>query len=210
MLNRGNARATVFHTPDDYAEFVGLLNEGRQKYAVEVLAFCLMPNHFHLVTRADDGTELSALMQWWLTSHVRRHHKRKATSGHVWQGRFKSFPIQEDAHLLTVLRYVLLNPVRAQLVQDPWAWRWSSLWFDALVSPWPVLFPRTLRAFLAGPTDEATDAELARAIKRGSPYGDAGWRAEASKSWGLDATLTQQGRPRVFAGEPPIDDCATK
>lgn len=195
VLNRGNARATVFHTPSEYFDFVGLLGEARKQFAVEVLAFCIMPNHFHLVTQTHDGAELSALMQWWLTSHVRRHHKRKGTSGHVWQGRFKSFPVQEDHHLLTVLRYVLLNPARARLVQDPWAWRWSSLWFDELVSPWPVLWPGDMRQFLAGPVDEERDARLALAIRRGAPYGDPHWRAEIAKVGGLEATLNSQGRP---------------
>lgn len=201
VLNRGNARATVFHSPSEYYDFVGLLDEARKKFAVQILAFCLMPNHFHLVTQTGDGAELSALMQWWLTSHVRRHHKRLATSGHVWQGRFKSFPVQEDNHLLTVLRYVLRNPVRARLVQDPWEWRWSSLWFDELVSPWPVLWPGDMRRFLAGDDDDERDSEIKDAIRRGAPYGDERWRHDAAERWGLAATLNGRGRP----GVPDID-----
>ena len=57
-------------------------------------------------------------MQWWMTSHVRRYHRHYRSHGHVWQGRFKIFPIQQDGHLLTVLRYVLRNPVRAGLVEQ--------------------------------------------------------------------------------------------
>lgn len=91
VLNRGNGRAKVFHSVGEYDDFIGLLSEARDRHAVELLAFCVMPNHFHLVTRVEEVGELSAMMQWWLTSHVRRHHRRHITSGHVWQGRFKSF-----------------------------------------------------------------------------------------------------------------------
>src|SRR4051812_34758929 len=107
VLSRGNDRATVFHSPSEYQSFIALLDEARQRHPVDLLAFCLMPNHFHLVVRVEQSEDLSAMMQWWLTSHVRRQHLRHASSGHVWQGRFKSFPIQADAHLLAVLRYVL-------------------------------------------------------------------------------------------------------
>ena len=81
VLNRGNARAQVFHTQSEYADFVGLLDDARLKHGVGILAFCLMPNHFHLVTQVEDGTSLSAMMQQWLTAHVRRHHKRRGTAG---------------------------------------------------------------------------------------------------------------------------------
>src|SRR5438309_4441079 len=85
-----------------------------------------MPNHFHLALwpRADGA--LSAYMRWMLTAHVRRYHQHYHGSGHVYQGRFRSFPIQEDDHLLAVLRYIERNPVRAGLVSRAQDWRWSS------------------------------------------------------------------------------------
>ena len=96
-----------------------------------------MPNHFHLIVQP----ALSPFMQWWMTSHVRRHHQHYRSHGHVWQGRFKSFPIQRDAHLLTALRYVLRNPVRAGLVERTMDWPWSSLRFPHLNDPVPVETP---------------------------------------------------------------------
>jgi len=83
---------------------------------VGLFAVCVLPNHFRVVVQPGPPHQLSAGRQWWLTSHVRRDHRHHHRSGHVWQGRFKSFPIQQDAHLLTVLRDVLLTPVRAGLV----------------------------------------------------------------------------------------------
>ena len=94
-----------------------------------VQAYCLMPNHFHLVLRPRADGDLSRFMQWLLTSHVRRYHRHYHSSGHVWQGRFKAVPIQDDEHLLTVLAYVEANPLRARLVPKGTDWLWSSLRF---------------------------------------------------------------------------------
>ncbi len=204
VLNRGNARATVFHSDAEYADFVGRLDEARKRYHVDLLAFCIMPNHFHLVTQVEDGARLSAMMQWWLTSHVRRHHSRRGTkgTGHIWQGRFKSFPVQEDAHLLTVLRYVLRNPFRARLVDDPWKWRWSSLWFDEMIAPWPVPMPIDLRQWLGAPMDAEREDDLRNAILRSAPYGDEGWREKTAKEQGLESTLRPIGWPGHAAPNP--------
>lgn len=97
-----------------------------------------MPNLFHVVLEPAHQTALSQFMQWLLTSHVRRYHQHYGGSGHVWQGQFKSFPVQRDEHLITVLRYVLQNPVRAGLSSTPREWLWSSLRRPQVVDPWPV------------------------------------------------------------------------
>lgn len=203
VLSRGNDRATVFHSASEYQAFITLLDEARQRHPVDLLAFCLMPNHFHLVARVEQSVELSAMMQWWLTSHVRRHHRRHASSGHIWQGRFKSFPIQEDAHLLTVLRYVLLNPCRAQLVQSPWEWPWSSLRFDRMLEPWPLEPAQGVRAWLAMPREEEPEEEVRVSMRRGAPFGDPRWRARTAAAWGLESTLRPRGRPKT-AGAAPV------
>lgn len=199
VLSRGNGRATVFHSAGDYENFIGLLDDARRRHAVDLFAFCIMPNHFHLVARFDESEQLSEMMQWWLTSHVRRHRKRHETTGHIWQGRFKSFPVQEDGHLLTVLRYVLINPARARLVQSPWGWRWSSLWFHPMLAPWPVPPPAPMPEWLATPCDEEEVKDVRASIRRGAPFGDESWRTEAARSWGLERTLRPLGRPRSVA-----------
>lgn len=104
-----------------------MLAEAKKRESVKLFGFCLMANHFHLVVEPAHPTALSQFMQWLLTSHVRRYHQHYGTSGHVWQGRFKSFPVQRDEHLITVLRYVLQNPVRAGLSNTAREWPWSSL-----------------------------------------------------------------------------------
>ena len=116
VLNRGNARQRVFHKEADYQAFLRLFNEAQDRCAMRLLAYCLMPNHFHLVLWPHGDGDVSRWMQWIQTTHVRRYHEHYHTTGHVWQGRFKAFPIQEGDHLLTVLRYVERNPFRAGLV----------------------------------------------------------------------------------------------
>ena len=125
----------VFHKDGDYAAFLKLTKQANERIQMRLLAYCLMPNHFHMVLWPINDGDLSDWMQWLTTAHVRRYHRHYKSSGHVWQGRFKSFPIQSDEHLLTVMRYVERNPVRAQPLptlksQD---WPWSSVGIGYLV-----------------------------------------------------------------------------
>src|SRR5262249_41326845 len=126
VLNRGNGRGTVFHKNGDFDAFLKLLCQAGERTPMRLLAYCLMPNHFHLALWPRHDVDLSDYMRWLLTAHVPRYHQHYHSSGHVWQGRFRAFPIQEDDHLLTVLRYIERNPVRANLVECAQEWRWSS------------------------------------------------------------------------------------
>lgn len=194
VLNRGNAGMTVFQSAAEYEELITMMDDARKRYGVDLLAFCVMPNHFHLVAHVDEAPALSAFMQQWLTSHVRRYQQRHQTTGHVWQGRFKSFLIQEDAHLLTVLRYVLMNPVRARLAASAWGWRWSSLWFDPMISVWPVDPPIGLRAWLGAALDEQQLVGVRESVRRGTPFGGADWREQVVRSHGLEHSVRRVGR----------------
>jgi putative transposase len=126
VINRGNGRQEVFHKDDDFQAFITLLREAKEKHPVKLLGYCLMSNHFHLLLSPDQADDLSKFMQWLMTSHVRRYHRHYRSSGHVWQGRYKSFIVDNDRHLLTVLRYIEGNPVRICLIQSADEWRWSS------------------------------------------------------------------------------------
>ncbi len=195
VLNRSNDRAAVFRTPAEYSDFIQGLYEARERFEVRFYAFCLMPNHFHFVAKNVESGSLSTFMQWLMTRHVRRHHKRCGTSGHIWQGRFKSFPVQEDEHLLTVLRYVLLNPVRAHLVDSADQWRWSSLNHSRLVDPWPVALPTHLETWLADPLPEPELEAVRNSVRRRAPFGSPIWQALTAKANGLESTLRSVGRP---------------
>ena len=126
-INRGNARVDVFDKKEDFVAFLDLMEEANERLPMRVLAWCLMSNHFHLVLWPHADGDLSRWMQWLLTLHVRRYHRHYHSSGHVWQGRFKAFPIEGDEHRWTVLRYVERNALRANMVVRAEDWMWSSL-----------------------------------------------------------------------------------
>lgn len=126
ILNRGNGRQRVFHRDADYLEFENLLWQLQDEFEIDLYAYCLMPNHFHLLLKVRRGEDLSRGMQWFTTTHVRRYHRLHRSSGHVWQGRYKSFIVEEDNHYLTVVRYIEGNPVRANMVETATDWVWSS------------------------------------------------------------------------------------
>ncbi|MDH5670073.1 MAG: transposase [Nitrospira sp.] len=127
VLNLGNARAESFRKPEDSAAFLALLREAIERVPVRLLAYCVRPTHVHLAVWPTRGRDLRRFLHWLLTAHVRRYHRHYQSSGHVWQGRFKAFPIQRDDHLLTVLRYIERNLLRAGLVARADEWRWSNL-----------------------------------------------------------------------------------
>lgn len=202
-LNRGNGRAEVFHKEGDYQAFIDLMALACDRLPMRVLGYCVMPNHFHLVLRPHDDGDLSRWMQWLLTSHVRRYHRHYDTEGggHVWQGRFKAFPIQADEHLLAVLRYVERNPLRANLVERSEDWRWSSLrWWSSRAQPawlsaWPIARPRNWRQRV-NQAERGEEVEaLRRCVARGRPFGSDRWAAQAASRLGLESTLRPRGRP---------------
>jgi putative transposase len=202
VLNRGNARAEVFHQAEDFDAFVDRFEPACERLPMRILAYCVMPNHFHLVLRPFEDGDLGRWMQWLMTSHVRRYHRHYGGSGHVWQGRFKAFPIQEDEHLLTVLRYVERNPLRANLVRKAEKWRWSSLRLrsphaDAgILARSPVLLPSNWIQCVHEPLTEAELAAVRGSVNRGTPFGGARWTRTAAANLGLEFTLRPPGRPR--------------
>jgi putative transposase len=202
VINRGNARQAVFHKEGDYEAFVKLMTDAHERLPMRVIAYCLMPNHFHFVLWPHGDGDLSRWMQWLMTAHVRRYHRHYGTDGHVWQDRFKAFPIQQDEHLLTVIRYVERNPLRADLVQRAEDWRWSSL--AALRADEPLAFlhsgpvPRGkgwLRTVNAAQTEAELEA-IRRHIARGAPFGSPTWQKTTARRLGLESTLRPRGRPR--------------
>ena len=204
VINRGNGRAHVFHAEGDFHAFIGLLGDACRRLPMRVLAYCLMPNHFHLALWPYGDGDLSRWMQWLLTAHVRRYHRWYESSGHVWQGRFKAFPIEQDEHLLTVLRYIEQNPIRAKLVTRAEDWRWSSArhWFGSGSEPaidiGPVARPSPWLAWI---NEEAAGMQLERirmSVNRGSPFGSPRWVERTAAMLGLEGSLRSPGRPRKW------------
>ncbi len=204
VLNRGNAGSEVFHEARDYAEFVELLQEETETRKVRLLAYCLLPDHFHLVLWPRKDGDLSHRMQWLSTSHVRRYHRQHQSSGHIWEGSFRAFPIQADEHLLTVLRYVEQNPVRLKelKLRKPERWSWSSVGKDVAGLERPAIDPGPVdrgRNWLKSVQQPLTAEELAmvrHSVVRGTPFGDPKWLQRIVAKLGLESTVRPRGRPR--------------
>jgi putative transposase len=166
-----------------------------------------MPNHFHLALWPRHDRDLSDYMMWLLTAHVRRYHQHYHSSGHVWQGRFRAFPIAEDDHLLTVLRYIERNPVRAGLADRAEDWRWSSAALVAAGAPaldlGPVPRPANWLGHVNEPQTEAEVERLRESLRRGRPFGAPAWMEKAAQRLGLEASLRPRGRPRKAVPDPP-------
>jgi len=195
VINRGNGRATIFHKAQDYQAFLSILALAKARHPVKIFAFSLMPNHFHFVIESSHHRSLSQFMQWLLTSHVRRYHNHYGSSGHVWQGRFKSFPVQRDEHLLMVLRYVLQNPVRSGLAESVDGWPWSSWCRSGLADPWPVEVEASWLTKVDDPLSALELVSIRESANRQRPFREKNWPTKIASQFGLESTMRPRGRP---------------
>ncbi len=206
-LNRGNLRADIFKKESDFIAFEKLLHEGLQRYQVELFSYQLMSNHFHLVLRPLVDGEMSRFMGWIAGTHTMRYHAHHQTSGqgHVYQQRYKSFPIQDDDHFYIVCRYVERNAMRAGLVDRAEDWRWGSLWrwlqkpepTPKILSKWPL--PR-LPKWADRVNEPQTKQELEAvriSAQRGRPLGDESWVKSIVRRLHLESTIRPRGRQQV-------------
>ncbi len=213
VLNRGNGRARLFHKPADYEAFLQIMIAVKEAVPVKVLGLCLMPNHWHLALEPESDGDLSKFMLRLTTTHVRRvfAHRHDRDGGHLYQGRFKNFPVQEDYHLLTLLRYMEANPIRTDLVERARDWKWSSLQIRRTGKPAGLL--DRLPVELPGDWDRVVqsrwkDEELKRVrdcLIRGRPFGTDRWVDQTAEKLGLGFTLRNRGRPRKSPVEPPVE-----
>jgi putative transposase len=210
-LNRGNNRAPVFFESCDYLAFLESLRQTKERFPFRLFAYCLMTNHYHLVLQPEAGQNISRILQSLTVAHTWHYHRRCRTSGHVWQGRFKSPVIQDDEHLLTVLRYVESNPLRARMVSDLAAYPWSSYvchglgksiaWVDETPA-WTQLGrtdqhrQRHWRKWLHTPLSEKELSAVRRSVTTGRPYGSVRWVEGIANRLGIDLTSRPRGRPR--------------
>ena len=200
VINRGNDRRKVFQKRGDYLAFLRFMAEAQRRCPMRVLAYCLMPNHFHLVLWPESVIALSEYMHALMNAHVRNYHQHYGTCGHghIWQGRFKNFPVQHDGHLLRVLRYVEANALRAKLVRRAEDWSWGSLpaaeGERPELTPSPVERPSDWLDFVNTPAGPQLKG-LRHSVRRGTPYGEAAWQKRVAKESGLEFTLRPPGRP---------------
>jgi putative transposase len=210
ILDRDNARLTIFEKDGDFEAFEGVLEQAIARYGTDVLAWCLMPNHWHLVVILHEDGELSRFVGWLTLTHTQRWHAHYCSTGngHLYQGRFKSFSVQDKGYLLTVCRYIERDALRANLVANAQEWRWSSLWRwhqgnaeqKRMLATRPIRRSPNWLEFVNAPQSENELQALRRSVVRGCPLGDEDWSNRMVKSLELESTLRPRGRPKKRNG----------
>jgi putative transposase len=202
VVNRAAKRARLFDNDDEYLGFERILAEGLWRIQIALFAYCVMPNHWHLVLSPKADGALSTFMHWITTTHARRWQttRRLDGQGAVYQGRFRAVPVGGDTHFLWVCRYVERNALRASLVTRAEDWRWSSLWRDRVhgecprLTSWPVPRPVDWVDLVNRPQSAAELDAFRRAVRRSEPYGHEEWRTALRVQLGL--------KPRRPPGQP--------
>ncbi|OHB20248.1 MAG: hypothetical protein A2854_04525 [Parcubacteria group bacterium RIFCSPHIGHO2_01_FULL_56_18] len=206
IVNRANGRATIFGEPDAYRHFEMLLKDAVDRFNMRLLAYVLMPNHWHLILHPKADGDLSLFMQWLTLTHTQQYHVWKKTTGHghLYQGRYKSFLIEDDSYILTAIKYVERNPVRAKFVRKVEAWKWGSGYrrLDGiakerlLLSDSPIDLPRNYRAWVNEPDKELDLDELRTSVSRSKPFGTMKWTERMVERFGLEMAIRKPGRPK--------------
>ncbi len=206
VINRAVGRLQIFDTDEDYLTFLNILREANETSTVEVLAYCCMPNHWHLVLRTKEDGDLGKYMHWLTNAHTRFVHTKTKTvgTGPLYQGRYKSFMVDDDIHLKTVLKYVERNAVRANLVTKPEDWRWGSAWLRTsgsdkqkkVLAELPFVIQNDYLVWLNRIDTEKELEQIRNSVNRGVPFGRERWVDTMVQKYGLESTVRTKGRPK--------------
>ena len=211
VIQRGNNRDACFYEEQDYKVYLDKLKEYSRKLEVMVHSFVLMTNHVHLLMTPKEGDGVSRLMQSLGRYYVRYFNKKYERTGTLWEGRYKSTIIDSEQYLLTVSRYIELNPVRAEMVTQPAEYPWSSFRKNALGVPIELVSPHEVYLRLAK-TDktrqkrymalfeteltEYTLEEIRSSVNRAWVLGDRKFRKQIEKKTGRRTEPSQRGGDR--------------
>jgi len=206
VINRANARQTLFRTKDDFLHFESLLKAVVDRTSMRLLAYVVMPNHWHLLVYPRKDGDLSEFMQWLTLTHTQQYHARKETIGygHLYQGRYKSFLVQKDNYLVAAIKYIERNPVRAKLAQKVEQWKWGSGYrrLDGIpaereiLADIPVDVPRGYRAWVNEPDKDDDLVAVRISLAKGKPFGTMQWTERMVEKFGLVVTVRGRGRPK--------------
>ena len=206
VINRSNGRVAIFNTDADYRHFESLLEEGKELIGMRIFSYCIMPNHWHLVLYPKSDTDMGEFMRWVTTTHVR--HRRTRTNsvgeGHLYQGTYKSFPVETSDYLVQLIRYVEQNPLRAKLVDRAVDWKWSSLWRrekgtekeKKLLAKLPIELPKDYALSVNEIYTPETLEKIRYSVNKGAPWGTESWTTGMVKKYGMESTLRGVGRPK--------------
>lgn len=206
VINRANGRLQIFDSDADYRLFEQLLLETKEITDIRVLSYELMPNHWHLVLNPRNDGDLSLFMHKLSNAHTRKVHALTDTngSGHLYQGRYKSFLIDSDNYLLAVIKYVERNAVRAKLVHRAEEWRWGSAWLringtneqKMLLDELPIDLPNAYVKWINTIDKEEDLKTIRNSVNKSVPYGRDTWIDAMVSKHHLESTLRTPGRPK--------------
>lgn len=204
VMNRAVRRLQLFESHDDYQLFLMCLEEGRRQHPVKLYAFCVMPNHFHMVVGPTEDFQLAAFMKVTTGTHAKRWNsiRKRVGQGAVYQGRYRAFPTHNDGHFLRVCRYVERNPLRARLVPRAEGWHWSSLNQDCRkcnvprLETWPILQPDKWTDIVNEPDSASELHQVRNSVAKSIPFGPESWATSVAAALELKSFPRRPGRPR--------------
>ena len=206
VLNRASVRMTIFQKDGDYEAFQRVLQEAVDRTRTQLVGLLRHAEPLAPIVWPQHDGELSRFVGWLTLTHTQRRHSHRHSrgSGHLCQGRFKSFPVQGDEHFFIACRSVERNTLRANLLERAEQWRWSSLYRRRMpkavdkswLADWPLERPRRWLSLVDGVETEAELADLRRSVKGGCPFGEKTWSDEMVRRLGLQTTVRSHGRPK--------------
>jgi putative transposase len=209
VWNRAAGRLRLFKKDADLLAFERVLLEAHKRFPIPILDWCLMHNHWHFAVYPEEDDQVTQFFRWLTHTHSMRWHVAHGavSFGPLYQGRFKSLPIERDEHLSAMLRYIERNPLRANLVDDVLDWRWGSAHvrrhgpepLRAVLCEWPIDVRRDWNRWVNQPQTEKEVEAIRTAIRRSRPFGDEAWMLKTAKELRLDYTLRPRGRPKLHS-----------
>ncbi len=196
----------MFRKDADFEAFERVMVEANERHPIRILSYCVLSNHWHFVVWPEEDGQVTDFFRWLAQTHAMRWRvsRRTVGYGHLYQGRFKCFPVECDEHLLNLCRYVERNPLSSGLVRTAQQWRFSSLWarmhgddeIKALLSPWPVKRPKDWTARVNAVLSAKELGRIRVSLERGRPYGRDIWIKRTVEELKLEHTVRPEGRPR--------------
>ena len=217
IVQRGHSREPVFFENSDYSAYLEWLSEAAIRYDCDIHAYVLMTNHVHILATPKDKQGISRMMQYMGRRYVPYINYSYGTSGSIWEGRYKSSMIHDEQYLLTCMRYIELNPVRANMINNPAQYQWSSYRFNGLAKEDGLITPHSLYLSLGKTQDERLECyralfkahvdkdevnNIRAACQTGTPLGNDYFKEKIERKLNSKIGQARRGRPSKRALTP--------
>ncbi|PIR96884.1 MAG: hypothetical protein COT91_04295 [Candidatus Doudnabacteria bacterium CG10_big_fil_rev_8_21_14_0_10_41_10] len=206
VINRANTRWRIFKTAKDYAAVIDSLEEIKEEFPLDIFAFCIMPNHWHFAVKPKEDGDMGRFFGKFTQKVTQRWHVSHHTtgSGHLFQGRFKSFLVEQESYFLQLMKYIESNPLRAKLANKAEDWQWGSLFLrknntersSKILTPWPVDIPSNYLKLVNQPFPKPQLESIRHSVTRNKPLGGVSWVEKMISKYDLQYTVRPEGRPK--------------